>query len=158
MTVAVNALKTVSEPHRFLGINHAGQVSVLHTAGNAYGHIVLRGGKDPNYDSVHVAMCEKALGAENLPANIMIDCSHGNSKKDFTRQPLVLDNCIAQKERGNNSIKGVMIESNLFEGRQDLGADKSKLQHGVSITDACIGWDTTEKVILDAAERLSKIA
>ena len=110
LDVATNALKSASQPHRFLGINESGQVAVIHTKGNAYSHIVLRGGsKGPNYDSVHVRLCEEALAKNKLPSNIMIDCSHANSSKDHNIQPLVLENIANQIVEGNQSIVGIMV-------------------------------------------------
>lgn len=148
LTVAVNALNSVANPHRFLGINHAGQVSVMETRGNRYGHIVLRGGaQGPNYDSVHIRLCEEALEKAKLPGNIMVDCSHANSNKDPELQPLVLDNVANQVLEGNKSIVGVMLESNIGAGNQAIPDDLSQLQYGVSITDGCIDWETTERAI-----------
>lgn len=152
--VAINAMQASAQPHHFLGINEAGQVTVLRTRGNRYNHIVLRGGDRPNYDSVCVAVCEKKLRAHNLPVNIMIDCSHANSFKDPSLQPLVLDNCINQILEGNRSIVGVMLESNLHGGSQTVGPDLSRLAYGVSITDACIDWETTERAIRKAHRNL----
>ena len=117
--MAINALQSVSSPHRFLGINHNGQVAVTHTKGNPYGHVVLRGGNGkPNYDSVSVAICEKELEKAGLSTNLMIDCSHANSNKDPSLQPLVMDNIANQIVEGNNSIVGLMLESNLGWGNQ----------------------------------------
>ena len=152
LTVAVNALKSARQPHHFLGINQDGRPAVIHTRGNAYGHVVLRGGGGrPNYDSVCVALCEKALKDAGLPARMVIDCSHGNSNKDPSLQPLVLRDCIDQVAKGNQSIIGLMLESNLQSGNQDIPADLSKLRYGVSVTDGCIDWATTESAIADAA-------
>jgi len=145
--VAINALNSASSPHNFLGINTEGSVSLIKTAGNSHGHIILRGGKAPNYDSVDIAMLEQQLEEENLPPRFVVDCSHGNSQKDFHRQPLVLHNVIEQICHGNQSIIGVMLESHLKEGRQNINKDPKQLEYGVSITDACIGWETTSKVL-----------
>lgn len=152
--VAINALQTMSQPHHFLGINQDGQCSVLRTTGNPYGHVILRGGGSPNYDSVSIARCEDRLRQAELPVNIVVDCSHGNSLKDFKLQPLVLKDCVNQVVEGNRSIRGLMIESNLFEGRQDVPQCKSDLEYGVSITDACISWETTEEIVRDARQKL----
>ncbi len=153
--VAINALKSVSQPHHFLGINQNGQSAVFRTRGNEYGHMVLRGGdKRPNYDSVSIAMCEKELDKAGLPIGIVVDCSHGNSTKDPALQPLVAKNCINQILEGNRSIVGLMLESNLAWGNQPLPKDLSQLIYGVSITDACIDWTTTEELILDMHEKL----
>jgi len=156
--VAINALKSSAQPHHFLGINTFGQCAVLQTRGNRYGHLVLRGGSGaPNYDSVSIAMCEKELLKANLPVNIVVDCSHGNSLKDPSLQPLVLENCVNQILEGNRSIIGMMIESNLFAGRQELTRDLDQLEYGVSITDACIDWDTTVDTLRKAAEKLRTV-
>ncbi len=155
--VAVNALKSSAQPHHFLGINAKGQCVVLHTKGNRYGHVVLRGGSRPNYDSVSIALAEKELRNAQLPVNIVVDCSHGNSLKDPTLQPLVVDNCVNQIVEGNKSLVGLMLESNLFFGQQELTRDISKLRYGVSITDACIDWDTTAAVLRNAREKLRSI-
>ncbi|MGQ9424653.1 3-deoxy-7-phosphoheptulonate synthase [Gilvimarinus sp. F26214L] len=158
LTVAINALQSVSSPHRFLGINFDGRVSIIHTKGNPYGHVVLRGGGDkPNYDSVSVAMAEQELKAAGISTNIMVDCSHANSNKNHELQPLVLDNVTNQILEGNRSIIGVMVESNLNPGKQSLNDDPCKLEHGVSVTDACIGWDTTEQCLRDAREKLRDV-
>ena len=145
LTVATNALNSVARPHRFLGINSQGQVSVFTTRGNAYGHIVLRGGtQGPNYDSVHIKLCEDALDKAGVASNIMVDCSHANSSKQPELQPLVVDNVANQILEGNDSIVGLMIESNLKAGKQAIPANLSDLEYGVSVTDGCIDWDTTE--------------
>ena len=121
LVVAINALNSVSRPHRFLGINGQGQVSVIHTKGNPYAHVVLRGGSGgPNYDSVHIKLCEQELEKANLRPNIMVDCSHANSNKNYELQPLVMENVTNQILEGNQSIVGVMIESNLGRGNQAI--------------------------------------
>ncbi|WP_019606068.1 3-deoxy-7-phosphoheptulonate synthase [Teredinibacter turnerae] len=158
LTVAINALQSVSSPHRFLGINKDGRVSVITTRGNSYGHVVLRGGAGkPNYDSVSVAMCEQELVDAKVPNNIMIDCSHANSNKNHELQPLVLDNVANQIMEGNKSIVGAMIESNLGSGNQKIPDDLSELTYGVSVTDACVDWDTTEKMLLGTADKLRSV-
>jgi len=155
LSVAINALHSVSQPHHFLGINQQGQCAVFHTRGNSCGHVVLRGGGGKsNYDSVSISLCEQELEKASLPTNLVVDCSHGNSMKDYNLQPLVVDNCINQIIEGNQSIVGLMLESNLFEGNQSVPDDLSALKYGVSVTDACIGWDTTEKLLLGMQEKL----
>jgi 3-deoxy-7-phosphoheptulonate synthase len=142
LTVATNALQSVANPHRFLGINRQGQVSVFTTKGNAYGHIVLRGGSaGPNYDSVHVKLCEEALEKAGVPTNIMVDCSHANSNKQPELQPLVVENVANQILEGNRSIVGLMIESNLKAGNQSIPENLDDLEYGVSVTDGCIDWE-----------------
>lgn len=148
LEVAINALQSVSAPHRFLGINHQGQVSVIHTRGNAHAHIVLRGGGGrTNYDSVSVNLCEQQLLKARIPANIMIDCSHANSNKDPRQQTLVTSNVADQIVNGNQSIVGLMVESNLEWGKQSIPENLADLKYGVSVTDACIDWSTTETMI-----------
>ena len=155
LEVAINALKSVKHPHSFLGINPEGQVSVIRTRGNRYGHIVLRGGNDrPNYDSVCIAICEQQLAKARIPANIMVDCSHANSNKDPALQPLVLEDITHQIQEGNQSIIGVMLESNLEWGNQPIPADLTQLKRGVSVTDACVDWKTTEEALLLMRRRL----
>lgn len=154
--VAVNALQSVRSPHHFLGITQQGQSAVFRTRGNAYAHIVLRGGGGrPNYDSVSIALCEQALAKAGLPVNIVVDCSHGNSNKDHELQPLVAENCVNQVLEGNRSIVGLMLESHLGAGNQPIPADLGQLRYGVSVTDACIDWETTERLLLGLHRRLS---
>ncbi len=158
LQVAINALLSVSRPHSFLGINQSGQVSVIRTSGNRYGHIVLRGGsKGPNYDSVTMSVVEKELARNKLPANIVVDCSHANSNKDHNLQPLVMLDCAHQIIEGNQSIVGVMLESNINAGNQSIPADLKQLKYGVSVTDACIDWATTEKLLRDARAKLKDV-
>jgi 3-deoxy-7-phosphoheptulonate synthase len=158
LSVAINALKSVSNPHSFLGINQEGQVAVIRTKGNPYGHVVLRGGGGkPNYDSVNVSLCEQSLEKNGLSKNIMIDCSHANSSKDPAIQTLVMENVANQILDGNQSIIGLMIESNLGWGNQSIPEDLAELQYGVSVTDACIDWDTTEKAILKMHKMLKNV-
>lgn len=155
LTVAINALESVSSPHRFLGINSDGQVAITHTKGNAYGHVVLRGGNGkPNYDSVSIALCEQELSKAGLSTNIMVDCSHANSNKNHELQPLVMENITNQIIEGNQSIIGIMVESNIGPGNQKLSSNLDELQYGVSVTDACIDWETTEKTLREMAEKL----
>ena len=155
LSVAVNALQSVRHAHHFLGITQQGQSAVFRTRGNRYGHIVLRGGGSrTNYDSVSLALCERELEKENLPANVVVDCSHGNSNKDPGLQPLVAENLVNQILEGNRSIVGFMLESHLNWGNQPFTADRSQLKYGVSVTDACVDWDTTEKLLLSLDQRL----
>jgi 3-deoxy-7-phosphoheptulonate synthase len=148
LTVAINALQSVSKSHRFLGMNTDGQVAIIHTKGNAYGHVVLRGGNGkPNYDSVSVALCEQELAKAKLIPNIMVDCSHANSNKNHELQVLVMENVGNQILEGNKSIIGLMVESNIGAGNQNIPANLSDLKYGVSVTDACIDWETTERCL-----------
>jgi 3-deoxy-7-phosphoheptulonate synthase len=149
--IAINAILSASHPHSFLGINGQGNVAIVRTSGNRYGHVVLRGGDGrPNYDTVSVAMAEQALAKAKLPANIVIDCSHANSYKNPELQPLVMADVVNQVRLGNRSLVGVMIESNIVAGKQAIPEDLSKLVYGCSVTDGCVGWDTTEKMLRDA--------
>jgi len=158
LTVAINALQSVSSSHHFLGINGGGQVAVIRTKGNPHGHVVLRGGGGkPNYDSVNIALCEQELRSGKVAENIMVDCSHENSNKNHELQPLVLDNITHQIVDGNHSIIGLMIESNIGAGNQKINEDRSKMEYGISITDKCIDWKTTERVLLDMDQRLKTV-
>lgn len=158
LTVAINAMQSVSSRHRFLGINGQGQVSVVTTKGNPYAHVVLRGGSSgPNYDSVHVAQCEAALKKGGVSSNIMIDCSHANSNKDPAVQSLVLKDVTHQILEGNHSIIGLMLESNLNFGNQSIPKDLSQLKYGVSVTDACIDWSETERSVREMADKLRAV-
>lgn len=158
LDVAINALQSVSEPHRFLGINQDGQVAVIHTRGNPYAHVVLRGGNGkPNYDSASVALCEQALSAIAVRPNIMVDCSHANSNKDAALQAMVAEDVARQILEGNQSIIGLMIESNLSWGSQSIPKDLGDLRYGVSVTDACIDWKTTQDLLRDLRAKLAEV-
>ena len=165
LSVAINAIKSAQNSHHFLGLNDLGQTTVYRTKGNRYSHVVLRGGPKPNYDEQNIALCEKKLKEAGLPPRIMIDCSHGNSQrftneklvksfKDFNLQPTVAHNSIDQVLDYNQSIIGFMLESNIKEGNQQIPEDLSDLKYGVSLTDACMNWETTETLLSEAAERL----
>lgn len=158
LAVAINALQSVASPHRFLGINSEGSVSIITTAGNPYSHVVLRGGDGkPNYDSVSVSLAEQQLHDAGIPTNIMVDCSHANSNKNHELQPLVMENVTNQIIEGNQSIIGIMVESNLKAGNQKITSNLEDLEYGVSITDACIDWETTEKSLRDMREKLKDV-
>ena len=145
LEVAINAMQSAVAPHRFLGINPSGQVSIIHTKGNPSVHAVLRGGSNgPNYDEQSIIESEQRLLNQGLNPSIMIDCSHANSYKDHKNQTKVLESIINQIQSGNESITGIMIESNIEEGNQKISKD---LQYGVSITDACVGWNETEEML-----------
>ncbi len=154
LETAINAMQAASSSHRFMGINQKGQVASLTTQGNKDGHVILRGGKQTNYDSLSVKECEEEMQKAGLDAALMIDCSHANSRKDFRRQRLVFDDVIHQIQKGNNSIIGVMLESNLHEGNQPSELPPEQLSYGVSITDACINWDETESILRQAYQSL----
>jgi len=155
LDAAVNGVLSASHPHSFLGINNQGQSSVIRTRGNAYGHVVLRGGGGrPNYDSVSVSLAEKALTKAKLPPNIGIVCSRANSWKNPEYQPLVMRDVTHQIREGNRSIVGLMIESNIEAGNQPIPADLSQLRYGCSVTDACVDWATTETMIREMRDTL----
>ena len=156
LSVAINAMKSALQPHHFLGINNEGLSSAIQTSGNRNVHLVLRGGSNgPNYDAISIHKAAKSLASEELPEAIMIDCNHANSGKDPSRQELVLRDAIHQIKNGENSIIGIMIESNINGGNQPIS---TSLQYGVSITDACLDWENTERIILNANHSLMKIS
>jgi 3-deoxy-7-phosphoheptulonate synthase len=153
--VAVNALKSARTPHNFLGINQKGQVSVFQTRGNAHGHVILRGGTQPNFDAENIKLVEEQLKAAKLSPRIVVDCSHGNTNKDYRLQSMVFENIIQQILDGNSSIVGMMLESNLYEGSQPITGNREDLKYGVSVTDKCINWEETERIILAAHAKLT---
>ncbi len=144
--IAVDGAHAGSKPHRFLSITKEGQTAIFETKGNEDGHIILRGGKEPNYSALHVDDAAQLLKNRGLNENVMIDFSHANSSKDFSRQRVVAEEVSDQISGGDNRIIGVMIESNLVEGRQDVFPGRD-LTYGQSITDACIGWEDTVQVL-----------
>jgi 3-deoxy-7-phosphoheptulonate synthase len=153
--IAINAILAASHPHSFLGVNGLGRVSIVRTRGNRHGHVVLRGGDGrPNYDTVSIALAEQALDKAGLPANIVVDCSHGNSYKNPALQPLVMNDVVNQVRLGNRSLVGMMLESNIVAGKQAIPDDLSQLKYGCSVTDGCIDWETTETMLRDAASLL----
>ena len=152
--VAINALKSAKTPHNFLGINQKGQVSVFQTKGNAHGHVILRGGNQPNFEAENIKLVEEQLKTANLSPRIVVDCSHGNTNKDYRLQSLVFENIIQQIVDGNSSIVGMMLESNLYAGSQAITGNREDLKYGVSVTDKCINWEETERIILAAHAKL----
>ncbi|MFJ5341543.1 3-deoxy-7-phosphoheptulonate synthase [Pectobacterium sp. CHL-2024] len=152
---AINAMRAAAMPHRFVGINQTGQVCLLQTQGNIDGHVILRGGKKPNYSAQDVAECEKQMQEAGLRPALMIDCSHGNSNKDYRRQPLVVESAIEQIKAGNRSIIGLMLESHLNEGSQSSEQPRADMRYGVSVTDACISWESTETLLRSVHQELS---
>lgn len=158
LTVATNAMQSVKHGHSFLGLNENGQVAIINTKGNPYAHVVLRGGNGkPNYDATSVAEAEAALAKAKVSNKIMIDTSHANSNKDPYLQPLVLKNITEQILDGNKSIVGIMVESHLKGGRQDIPENLCDLVYGQSVTDGCIDWETTEKALLEMHEALKNV-
>ncbi|MBT0728397.1 3-deoxy-7-phosphoheptulonate synthase [Rosenbergiella australiborealis] len=154
---AINAMRAASMPHRFVGINQQGQVCLLQTQGNADGHVILRGGKLPNYHPEDIAQCESEMIKAGLRPSLMIDCSHGNSNKDYRRQTVVAESVLEQLQAGNRSITGIMLESHLFEGSQSSDLPRCDMQYGVSVTDACINWPTTEQLLKKLAYAMNDI-
>ncbi|HLW70445.1 MAG TPA: 3-deoxy-7-phosphoheptulonate synthase [Candidatus Binataceae bacterium] len=158
LQVAVNAIESARRPHAFLGINQDGVTAIVRTAGNPDAHVVLRGGKTPNFDAASIAECGRMLAKASLAPRLIVDCSHAQTAKDFTRQPLVLEALVEQICAGEPAIMGVMLESNLEAGNQPLTGDRAALKYGVSITDPCIDWLATERCLVKAAERLDRHA
>ena len=157
LQIATDAMIAALHPHSFLGINREGLSSIIQTTGNPDVHIVLRGGKKPNYYPEDIKKTEEMLEKNKLFPSVMVDCSHGNSEKNHEKQPLVLENVIGQIVAGNRTISGVMIESFLEGGNQPLPKDPkdlSRLRYGVSITDKCLDWATTERILWEAHGRL----
>jgi len=152
LTMAINAIKACSSKQSFLGINDKGQISTFKAKGNKSSHIILRGGKRPNYDQTAVSECEKLLRENGLAERIMIDCSHDNSNQDYRNQGKVIEDIKSQIISGNRSIFGVMLESNLYPGKQKILDNKDDMQYGVSVTDGCISWDETDSLIKSLAK------
>ncbi|MEO7100048.1 MAG: 3-deoxy-7-phosphoheptulonate synthase [Luteolibacter sp.] len=153
---AINAIKAATQPQTFLGVALDGRASAVTTTGNPDCHIILRGGDGgPNYDAHSVAATRELLTAHKLPPAIMIDASHGNCRKDHNLMPEVFEEIVRQRVGGDAAVIGAMLESNLIAGSQKFPQPLDQLVHGQSITDACINWETTEKLILQAAEDLS---
>jgi 3-deoxy-7-phosphoheptulonate synthase len=148
---AVNAIVSAAGAHAFLGVNGQGRSAIIRTRGNRYGHLVLRGGGGrPNYDTVSIALAEESLQKAKLPRNVVVDCSHANSWKKPEFQPLVLRDVVHQIREGNRSVVGLMVESFIEPGNQPIPADRSKLRYGCSVTDPCVGWDTTVEMLREA--------
>jgi 3-deoxy-7-phosphoheptulonate synthase len=148
---AVNAIVSAARPHSFLGVNGQGRSAIIRTRGNRYGHLVLRGGGGrPNFDTVSVSLAEQALARARIAQNILVDCSHANSWKKPELQPLVMRDVVHQIREGNRSVVGFMVESFLEAGNQPIPADLRSLRYGCSVTDACVGWDTTVEMLRGA--------
>lgn len=156
LQVAIDAMGAAIHPHSFLGMNYAGRTSIVETTGNPDVHIVLRGGnKGPNYHPEDIQKTEELLNKSNLLPAIMVDCSHANSYKDHTRQNEALTSVVDQLLNGNRSICSIMIESNLGAGNQKIPVDPNQLEYGVSVTDKCVDWQTTEEMLLTTCSRLA---
>jgi 3-deoxy-7-phosphoheptulonate synthase len=158
LTTAANAMLAARSPQSFLGIDQDGTTCVVKTTGNPYTHLVLRGGKRPNYDSVSMEDARFLLQEKDLPDSILVDCSHANSRGRHQNQPVVWRDVIQQRMNGNDALIGMMLESNLLEGKQPSNGEAADLRYGVSITDECISWETTENLLLSAHETLLRYA
>ena len=156
--MAIDAIGAVSQPHHFLSVTKPGLVAIVGTMGNDDCFTILRGGKKgTNYDASGVRDAKAQLRKKGLRERVMVDCSHGNSSKDHKNQPKVVEDIATQLEHGEDGVLGVMVESNLEEGKQDVGpGGREALKYGVSITDACIGWPDTEKVLARLAQAVGK--
>lgn len=154
LTAALNALQAAQAQQSFLGIDQSGNTCVVNTTGNPWVHIVLRGGNRPNYDPVSIEDTLSQLRAKGLSEVVVVDCSHDNSGKRHKGQPFVWRNVIEQRLEGNDALVGLMLESNLLEGNQPVAEDFLNLKYGVSVTDECISWETTEDLILNTHKRL----
>lgn len=156
--IALNAIITANSKHHFLGMDDEGKVAIVKTTGNPYCHIVLRGGKNgPNYSAEHVSQFEEKCQNADMKAQFLIDCSHANSGKDYRNQAQVWHSAWDQIKAGNQSIYGMMMESNLCEGNQKLKDNHDSLKHGVSITDSCVSWETTEQLIMNTYKSLTEV-
>ena len=156
---AIEAMGAAQHPHSFLGIDQDGVTSIVRTAGNPDAHIVLRGGRaQTNYDAESIHAAEEKLKSENLPPVLMVDCSHANSEKQHARQEDVWRSVIQQRVGGTRSLIGLMVESNIHEGNQPIPKNPAELRYGISITDSCIGWETTERMLRWGCETLAKLA
>jgi 3-deoxy-7-phosphoheptulonate synthase len=150
--IAVDAVRSAVSPHHFLSVTKQGLAAIVSTRGNPFCHVILRGGSDgPNYSEAHVSEVLKALEKAGLRRPVMVDCSHANSGKDPLKQPTVLEAVAARIANGDRSIFGLMVESFLVQGRQDITPGEP-LTYGQSITDACLGWDATEPLLAQLAE------
>jgi 3-deoxy-7-phosphoheptulonate synthase len=154
----INAILSAGRPHSFLGVDGQGRSAVIRTGGNRYGHLVLRGGGGrPNFDAASISLAEQALTRAGVPSNVVVDCSHANSRRKPELQPAVMRDVVQQIREGNRSVVGLMVESFIEPGNQPIPADRSQLRYGCSVTDACVGWDTTVEMLRSAREALREI-
>jgi 3-deoxy-7-phosphoheptulonate synthase len=158
LQTAIHGMVAARTPQTFLGVDQEGYTCIVQTNGNPSCHIVLRGGKRPNYDPISIAEARLGLIEHKLPEAIMVDCSHANSWKKFQGQEMAWRSVVEQRVGGNDSLVGLMLESNLFEGNQKFSGDPERLAYGVSITDECISWEATEKLVQWAAEKIAGAA
>lgn len=157
--IAVDAIVSAQARHGFLGIDQSGRTAVVHTTGNPYGHLVLRGANGgSNYDPESIASARQQLREGGAPVHLVVDCSHGNCDKDYTKMHVAFESVVNQRVAGNSEITGVMLESNINPGNQQINGDVSQLQYGVSITDPCIGWEETARLLDWAYDRLGSDA
>lgn len=155
LDIAINAVITSSHPHTCFGINDDGHVSIVRTRGNTHAHVVLRGGKNrPNFDPQSVQRAIYLLEQAELPARLLIDCSHGNSMKNHEEQIAVFESVIEQHIQGSHAIKGMLLESHIFDGNQKIQNDRTSMRYGVSLTDPCLSWDSTEQLIREGARQM----
>jgi 3-deoxy-7-phosphoheptulonate synthase len=158
LQVAIDAMGATRHPHSFIGINEDGVTSIVRTMGNLNAHVVLRGGRAmTNYDPASIKAAVEKLISEKLPPVLMVDCSHANSEKKFAKQEDVWHSVIEQRVGGTKSLIGLMMESHLYEGNQPIPKNKSDLRYGVSITDSCVSWETTERMLRWGHEQLKKL-
>ena len=158
LQVAINAIESARHPHSFLGITQEGVSAIVRTTGNPDTHVVLRGGKSPNYDARSIEECCRLLTIAGLEPRVLVDCSHAQTAKEYTRQPSVLKELIEQRSDHGDAIMGVMLESNIGPGNQPLAHNRAALKYGISVTDPCIDWPTTERCLFGAAEALATAA
>ncbi|MGI5869012.1 MAG: 3-deoxy-7-phosphoheptulonate synthase [Kiritimatiellia bacterium] len=154
---AIQAIRTASRAHAFLGVSEDGMTAVMRTKGNAYAHLILRGGDGPNYGRLSISDAQEKLRKASIAGRIVVDCSHGNSEYDPRRQEEIMQDLMAQIERGDNAIVGFMLESYLEWGSQPMSHDPDKMDYGVSVTDPCIDWETTERILREAADRFRRV-
>ncbi len=158
LQVSIDAMLSARHPHHFLGIDDSGAVAVVQTTGNPEGHVVLRGGRArTNFDAASIADASQQLRKAGLPDGLMVDCSHANSSKQHAKQEEVWLNLVSQRLEGSDPLIGVMIESHLYEGNQPIPKNRADIRYGVSLTDACLGWDVTERMLRHGTDRLRTV-
>jgi 3-deoxy-7-phosphoheptulonate synthase len=157
LQAAINAVESARRPHSFLGTTQDGLSAIIRTSGNSGTHVVLRGGRTPNYDATSIAECVRLLERSGLEPRVLVDCSHAQTNKDYRKQPAVFDAIVAQVRDGSNAIMGVMLESNIEAGNQPVHSDRKSLKYGVSITDPCIDWPTTQACLRAGAAALAEV-
>ena len=157
--MAIDALQSARYPHSFLGLDSEGRTCIVKTKGNRWGHIVLRGGRTrPNFDPASIAEAVQQLSRAGLTPSLLVDCSHGNTGKKHELQAMVWNSVLEQRLQGNRALVGVMVESHLFDGTQKIPDDLTQLRYGVSVTDECVGWEATERMVLHAREMMDTLA